>query len=135
VGYLCISRDLAGAAHVLLGKEKELRGWASGSNLWSTFSGRLERNEDPSLGAAREFLEESLCVVRLDKVGQHSTPQEVAGIVKDLAVSTVEYFVRGRTTVCRSVLYVVQIPYDEDAPRRFRVVRRELEALAARERG
>jgi 8-oxo-dGTP pyrophosphatase MutT (NUDIX family) len=135
VGYLCIARDLAGAAHVLLGREKELRGWASGSNLWSTFSGRLERNEDPPLGAAREFLEESLCVVSLGQGDERrTTPKDVADIVKNLAMSTVEYFVRGRTTVCRSLLYIVQIPYDDELPRRFRALRRELEALAVRER-
>ena len=129
VGYVCMAMGPDEKFYVLLGKEREVRGWANGSNLWSTFSGRLERDEEPPIGAAREFLEESLCSVQLEPEMPQS-PRALASFVDRVRVGTVQ----GKASACRCLLYVVVVPYDEGAPTRFLATRRRIDQLASIER-
>ena len=54
-----------GRLYFVLGKERKNLQWSSGSERWSDFGGRTARTDSgPEMTAAREFLEETLAMVR-----------------------------------------------------------------------
>ena len=129
-GCVCIAVDEQNQPCMLLGREKETHGWRDGSNRWSSFSGRVEAGEDALRGAAREFLEESLCLVSFG-TRDASTVSLVEDIIASEAAGTVEHVVQGRRALCRNIVYIVRVPFDRTLPERFRRLRADLEALEA----
>ena len=127
-GCVCVSVDEENQPCMLLGREKETVGWRDGSNRWSSFSGRVEAGEDAIRGAAREFLEESMCLVSFGERDASTIP-EVEDIIASEAAGTVEHVVQGRRALCRNIVYIVRVPFDRTLPERFRCMRAELEAL------
>lgn len=69
-GIICYARAPDGNVHLLLGRERDTPGWKQGSRRWSSFSGKIEPNEDVVEAAAREFLEETCAVVPLTRKGE-----------------------------------------------------------------
>jgi hypothetical protein len=124
-GVICYSRR-DGEVQVLLGKEKETPGWWLGSNKWSGFSGRVYAAESTCTAAAREFCEESLCVVPLgpsegctDVVGKGEVEVALKKVVP------IENVVQGRTETCKHVTFLVPVSF-ADYPGRFSRVRHTL---------
>ena len=111
--------------YILLGRERLTEGWLDGSNRWSAFSGRLLSGEDVYSCAARESLEESLGV----PFGVDSCHRDVMKQISDDTIGSVDYVVQGSSCLCRSVLFVIRIDYDEDLPRRFGDTRSGLEYI------
>jgi hypothetical protein len=62
---LCFSVDpVFQRPYFLLGKEKQVLSWGDGSERWGDFGGGIKVGESPEDAAAREFVEETLGVVR-----------------------------------------------------------------------
>lgn len=115
---------------MLLGKERELATWKQGSNKWCSFSGKVEPEETALEGAAREFVEESLAVVPVNRSSSpYTTQEEARSAILSSASGTVEHVVQGRRSMCRNVVHILEIPYSQDLVARFRQVRQELETL------
>lgn len=114
-----------GVTYLLLGKERSIEGWADGSNRWSAFSGRLLSGEDVDACAARESLEESLGV----PFGVGTEHFDVQKQISESTIGSVDYVVQGSCCLCRSVLFVIRIEYDEEIPRKFGDTRSGLEHI------
>lgn len=132
-GCVCIAVDDQGLGYVLLGREAHNPYWADGSHRWSSFSGRVEAGEDATRAAAREFAEESLCLVRLGS--RAGDAAEAAAHIRSSSLGVVEHTVEGRRGPCRNVLYLLPVPLDPGLPARFARLRGELEALDVATRG
>ncbi len=115
-GVLCYSEREDGAPVLLLGREKETLGWRQGSNKWSGFSGRVEPGEDACLGAAREFVEESLAAVPLEGSMRVPVDVEEAAACLRRGAPRVEFCQRpeGQQPSCH-VSFVKRVPYADYA--------------------
>lgn len=128
-GILPICIDECGSIKVLLGRERYIPQWR-GSLKWSGFEGG-RKFEDTSIlhMASREFIEESMGALH---IGKHvdTTVDSIMEILE-----TDQYFARvllcinhneNRTIEQRfHVTYIVQFPYQRDAPQRFSDIRRD----------
>ena len=126
---MCFSVDPQwGNLYFVLGKERKNRQWPAGSERWSDFGGRTMRTDiNPETTAAREFLEETLAMVRYFEAD--AIPR--TGYV-DIADSlrrgeytfqfTLELGVVAEVKRCY-VTFVKQIPWDTHMMYRFNVCR------------
>ncbi len=121
---LCYSIDpIWGNMYFLLGKERRNPKWLAGSEKWSDFGGRTNgKQETPEETAAREFVEETMAMVKYfeDDV-----------IPRDKYVDIVESLKRGEFTFqftlgfgteakpLSYVTFVKQIPWDPTCMQRF----------------
>ena len=131
-GVLCISRDAAGDVVLLLGKEKEVSNWKYGSSKWCSFSGRAEAGETAVSAAAREFLEESCGMVRLDGSSELPASWEECCAVLERSPSLHNFlksFRRDAEDGLQHVTFLCPVPFEELLPRRFHYVRHALSAL------
>ena len=120
-----------GGCMVLLGREKLTPGWKQGSQKWSSFSGKLNVCETVEDGAAREFVEESLCLVPFRS--EQFMPVRACSVVPCLYRgdfdATIDHVVPLREgNVKRHVSFVKRIPYS-DYPDKFRSTREKLAAV------
>ena len=132
-GVICYSRDHGnGEVYVLLGKEKETPEWRTGSNRWSGFSGKVDPTERVALAAAREFLEESLCSVRLARGGdtkcKYESPEQVERALR--RALPVEIIIPGKTETCKHITFLAYVDF-VDYPRAFHECREDLLAMDA----
>jgi 8-oxo-dGTP pyrophosphatase MutT (NUDIX family) len=112
-----------GRLYFLLGKERKNTRWPGGSERWSGFGGRTaNKNERPEETAAREFMEESMAVVKyfdndvLPRTGYADIAESLRK--KDFTFQ----FTLGMGTGTRPwsyVTYVKQVPWDPTVIRRF----------------
>ena len=111
---------------VLLGRERETPGWKQGSHKWSSFSGKVEANENAIQGAAREFAEEACACV---PIGGQQVPARVAEVEDMLRrhARPVEQttLVRGERLVYFT--YIVRVPHAPYEDEFFRTRERLLE--------
>lgn len=121
---------------MLLGKERESGSWPAGSNRWSGFSGRVDPAERTALGAAREFLEESLHSVRLGCRGREAPAaddqergpeyESLEGVEEVLRRAlTLENVIQGRMEIQKHITYLVPVAF-LDYPGIFQSCRQEL---------
>lgn len=124
--------------YLLLGQEEEVPNWQHGSNKWCGFSGRsIDRdNGFPARAAAREFVEETMGVVR----SRFGMSQNLFGrACNDAQLSESlnggEYICslhtnrKSDTRQYQSVTFLKQIPWDPRIPARFAEVRAALSKL------
>lgn len=130
-----------GRIYFLLGKERQTSKWMRASELWSAFGGRpLSRAESAEETAAREFVEESSCMV---KFFAHDTLPRTAhaDIADALKRREYKFSIRFATTSAHGgtkvyVVFVCQIPWDPECLNRFAAHRRAvLKRCAATEGG
>lgn len=108
----------------LLGKERYINHWR-GSLKWSGFEGGRKNGEEVEYTAAREFIEESLGVVRLKDA--ESTIEDVTDMLKreNYIARIVLCIVHGEDVEPRyHVTYIVEAHHDETYADRFLVRRR-----------
>ena len=122
-GVVCFSvAPATQTLYLLLGQER--------NDKWCDFGGHLEAGEVPAQGAAREFCEESLCVLHFDDGDDVSSEEHyLENVCKHLLAD--DYFVRLEIACApkrkkfeyRSGLsrfyFVKQIPWQPEAPARF----------------
>lgn len=104
-----------GTIYFLLAKERYHPSWLKGSNLWTDFGGGYQEEDAcPEDTAAREFLEETLGQVKFFESDElpRSTHQ-------DIAVSLQEERFLLQFHHGSRITFVVQIPWDPAAPKRF----------------
>ena len=109
-----------GKLYFLLAKERYHPSWSKGSNLWSDFGGKRDKKETPEQVAAREFIEESLGVVRFSDAFQKETITDIAHALRQ------ERYLLKFTRVFEDkkfVTFVVHVPWDPTVPKRFLTAR------------
>lgn len=110
--------------YFLLGKERKILRWRAGSERWSDFGGSTGGNRCAEDTAAKEFLEETLAVV---KYFEHDTIprsqyEDIAASLKAGDYTFKLVFTFAATEQCSSrsyVTFVKQIPWDPQAIVRF----------------
>lgn len=120
-----------GEVKILLGKERYINHWR-GSLKWSGFEGGRKFNENVHNTVCREFMEESLGVVKLDKTSSTVNYFEsVNNILKDK-----DYF--AQIILCINhdngdkiekryhITYVIEVPYDDECIEEFNEIRKKL---------
>ena len=131
-GILPISVDDRGDIRLLLGKERFISHWR-GSLKWSGFEGGRKTGEDVVRTAAREFIEESIGIVKIngctptiDSVVKHvEAGKYVARIVLCI--------VHGDNHERRyHVTYLIEVPYDTEYTDKFLMRRRTCVDVQAR---
>ena len=127
-GVLCVSRDRDGEIVLLLGRERDVPGWRSGSRKWCSFSGRAEEGESALSSAAREFVEETCSAVALTDTA--SLPARVGEVARELAKArfvarTLRALPPATGSLCH-VTFLCVVPYDETVVRRFETSHAEL---------
>lgn len=118
-----------GGIYFLLGKERPIVNWVAGSNKWSDFGGgRKEHDLTVEDTAAREFLEETLAVVKYFE--DDTLPRKT---YRDISLSlqrncyTYKFYVRYPDTPNRYfVVFVKHIPWDPACVERFAATRHRL---------
>lgn len=104
-----------GTIYFLLAKERYHPSWLKGSNLWTDFGGGYQEGDaSPEDIASREFLEETLGQVKYFESDElpRSTHQDIALSLQE------ERFLLQFQHGSR-ITFVVQIPWDPAAPKRF----------------
>ena len=94
---------------LLLGREKFTLGWKQGSHRWSSFSGKLEKNEAPIYAAAREFLEESCCCIPIGTQIQKDIAEVVHVLQQNAEHLELTTYVRGELLVYH--VYLLELDY------------------------
>lgn len=115
-----------GICFFLLAREREFPTW-HGANLWTHFGGTRRRSESAEQCAAREFIEESLGMVRYhsrDDTMPLSVAKDAQGIASSLVRGEYAYkYVHLQDGMPRYVVFVREIPWDASCVLRFRSVR------------
>lgn len=115
-----------GICFFLLAREREFPAW-HGANLWTHFGGTRRRSETPEQCAAREFIEESLGMVRFHGAADPlplTVAKHAAGIASSLADGDYAYkYVHLQDGLPRYVVFVREIPWDATCVLRFRRAR------------
>lgn len=130
-GVVPISTDEKGVTHLLLGRERWIPNWR-GSCRWSGFEGARKENEDVVTSACREFLEESMGVVRILDASHSDEPWYVIAQSIRLrkfwrrVVLKIDSERRSERYHCT---YVVPVPWDPDVGDRFRSLRASIEII------
>lgn len=113
--------------YFLLGKERHIPGWRRGSGKWSEFGGSVSRDAPTAEEtAAKEFLEETLAVVKFFE--RDTLPRPDYGDIAQ-SLKRGEYIFKinvvfGTVEEPRHhVTFIKQIPWDPDAPTRFKACR------------
>lgn len=131
-GMLPYAMSPRGELYFLLGKEAPNPRWGRPEEKWCDFIGTTKPSESDVDTASREGIEETAAVVRMsDSDTSQWSPQEVlrsALLGGDYAhrISTAAKPGDTRQRVC----YLKQVPWQPDAPVRFRSVTQKLRALA-----
>ena len=123
---LCFCVDpLYGRVYFLLGKERHNSRWPSGSGKWSDFGGSTGEAETDAQSAAREFMEETLGIV---KYFEHDTLPRTAwhDVAADLQAGNYTFRMSQGDKTRKFVTFVKQIPWDAEAPHRFSMYRAAL---------
>jgi 8-oxo-dGTP pyrophosphatase MutT (NUDIX family) len=105
--------------YFLLGKERHNYRWPAGSSKWSDFGGSVSGDGDSAEStAAREFMEETLAVVRYfpDDVLPRTSWHDIAA---DLTNGNYTIKITQGDKHRKFVMFVKQIPWDPDATYRF----------------
>ena len=104
--------------YFLLGKERHNYRWPAGSSKWSDFGGAVAGDESAESTAAREFMEESLAVVRY--FAEDTIPRTTcADITADLLAGNYTMKITQGNKHRKFVMFVKQIPWDPEATYRF----------------
>lgn len=124
-GIVPIARGSDGRMYALLGKEHHVANW-KGSCKWSGFEGGRKPEESVQETAIREWHEESLnvCHVTADDITEGNY---VCKLV--LHVNQNNHRLLRHSPARFHVTYLVEVPFDERAPERFRVRRRSVLSL------
>jgi hypothetical protein len=119
-----------GRIYFLLGKERQTNKWMRASELWSAFGGRpLSRSESAEETAAREFVEESSCMVKFfahDRLPR-TAHADIADALKRREFKFSIRFATPQPPGAGTKVYVVfvcQIPWDPECLNRFHAHRR-----------
>ena len=102
---------------ILLGQDRWRKGWFE-SNTWSDFGGGMQPRDTGRaiVTAAREFVEETLGLVRLDGKDTNETCTNTAAEVQELQLANpLPMF----ETPNVSTYYLREIPFDEMLPERY----------------
>ncbi len=101
-----------GEIFLLLGRERFVPGWRSGSNRWSALGGKAEKNESPSKCAAREFVEESLAIPIVSNTKGWENKEVVENLLENVPYSSI-LFLRGQVAkrIFYHVCFLVEVPY------------------------
>ncbi len=104
-----------GEVLVLLGRERETLGWREGSHKWSSFSGKVEGNENSLEGAAREFMEESCACVPTAREGSFASMHEVEDMLRARAraIEQTMYYKGECLVYCTYIVRIPHFPYEE----------------------
>jgi len=118
---LCFCMDPTHSCiYFLLGKERHNARWPAGSGRWSDFGGAVVEEDDdsPEVTAAREFMEETLSVVKYFEhdVLPRTTYMDIA---QDLRNNNHTMRVTQGDKHRRFVMFVKQIPWDPEVVHRF----------------
>lgn len=110
--------------YILLGKERYVTNW-KGSLKWSGFEGGRKFEEDVEETAAREFVEESMGVIRLDDHNPTSTIHNVVQFLKKkkYAARILLCIDHGDTDKRYQVTYLVQVPLHQSCRTEFSHIR------------
>jgi len=129
-GILPVCRNKEGKLMILLGRERYISHWR-GSLKWSGFEGGKKNDEDVENIAAREFVEESLGVVKLNNELTYSTIDTVLDILKQSL-----YCIRLNLCINHNdadnvesryhTIYVIEVPYQPECVEKFEKKRKEL---------
>lgn len=104
-----------GLIYFLLAKERFHPSWPRGSNLWTDFGGSFQPGDGcPEDTAAREFLEETLGQVKY--FDEDALPLTSYQNISD-SLKTERYLLQFNKG--SRITFVVQIPWDPEAPQRF----------------
>jgi len=105
--------------YFLLGKERHNSRWISSSGKWCDFGGSVSNpNDSAEETAAREFMEESLSVVKY--FDTDTIPRTTyADIIEDLTKGNYHLKLSQSDTHRRFVVFVKQIPWDPVVVSRF----------------
>ena len=118
--------------YFLLGKEQESQRWKMASNRWSDFGGRVNGDERPEKTAAREFLEETMAIV---KYNEWDWLPRVTSEDIEKGLESGDYCLRITInlpvfkTPMVHVCFLKRVPWDPGLPNRFRYVRNRLRPL------
>lgn len=131
-GVICFAvAEATQSVFLLLGQEQ--------NEQWCDFGGHLQEEEDALQGAAREFAEESLCVVQLDgeETGKNETEraEQYARLVQDQLQAN-KYFLRLEISSVEDesklaflpirVYYLKRVHWQPDVAARFADLRQRL---------
>jgi len=115
--------------YFLLGQETCFNDLNSNKGLWCDFGGKVEHNEDILHAAAREFSEESMCVVHLFESKHVNCSQEYINEVYDMLYSK-DYLLKLSVVLPPEgiekrirVYFLKQIPWQPDVVLRFNKAR------------
>jgi hypothetical protein len=131
-GIMCFSVEpITQNIYILLGRETCFEKMDSPHGTWCDFGGKINENESAISGAAREFSEESLCIVRMSDKYEHTYTDYIDRIKNMLQDEN--YFMKisiilpQRNGVENArVYYIKEIPWQPDIEGKFDVVRRKL---------
>lgn len=116
---LCFSVDPTfKCTYFLLGKERHNYRWPAGSSKWSDFGGSVSDTPTAESTAAREFMEETLAVVRYFP-GDTIPRTRWDDIATDLAFGNYTMKITQGNKQRKFVMFVKQIPWDPEATYRF----------------
>jgi 8-oxo-dGTP pyrophosphatase MutT (NUDIX family) len=105
-------------AYFLLGKERHNYRWPAGSSKWSDFGGGASSGASAESTAAREFMEETLAVVRY--FPDDTIPRtKWVDIAQDLVAGNYTMKITQGDKHRKFVMFVKQIPWDPEAIYRF----------------
>tara|TARA_B100001741_G_scaffold12711_1_gene9923 strand:+ start:1224 stop:2183 length:960 start_codon:yes stop_codon:yes gene_type:complete len=126
-GVIPISFDQNGEILLLLGKERYISHWR-GSLKWSGFEGGKKENESVEHIAAREFVEESMGVLALDKNHTNCSIDNVLNVINtDKYVARVLLCINhneNKTMEKRyHITYVIQVPLQSECNEKFATLR------------
>lgn len=126
-GVICFSVEpTTQNIYVLLGREVSFE---NEPGVWCDFGGKLKPTESALRGAAREFAEESLGVIRLDRQSNGPSSDPIAEVTDVLARQ--EYFIRISIFTQKNrkvrVYFLKEIPWQPDIATKFANVRTALE--------
>lgn len=111
---------------VLLGRETCFEQMDSSAGRWCDFGGKINLNETVIGGAAREFAEESLCVVDLPVTKNHPYSKYVEQVKKMLQEK--DYFMKlsAKAKDHDRVYYLKEVPWQPEIEHKFAETRVKL---------
>ena len=131
-GILCVSVEhRTQNIYVLLGRETCFQEMDSSHGMWCDFGGKLDVNESVISGTAREFSEESLCLVGMCSNQKHTYTHYIDTIKRMLycenyflKISIILPQIDGSEHV--RVYYIKEIPWQPDIVEKFSQIRSKL---------
>jgi hypothetical protein len=120
-----------GSIAVLMGREANVQ-----SRRWAPFEGAAKQGESVEIGAAREFVEETMGVVRLNTdLTAYLHEADVQALFQDQRYShkvQLRYAMRSRGQVVKeNTTLLLQVPYEAGLEKRFASIRRKVLHLAS----